>query len=87
MHSSIGELGGDLKTDTVTIIGGALDLQEKVVKQAMTPIADVFMLSIDAKLDYETLRRICLTGHSRIPVYEEVEVPVSKLLVQVRKRH
>ena len=87
MHSSIGELGGDLKTDTVTIIGGALDLQEKVVKQAMTPIADVFMLSIDAKLDYETLRRICLTGHSRIPVYEEVEVPVSKLLVQVRGRH
>lgn len=84
MHSSVGELGGDLKTDTVTIIGGALDLQEKVVKQAMTPIEDVFMLSIDAKLDYETLRKICLTGHSRIPVYEEVDVPVSALLgVQV----
>lgn len=80
MHSSVGELGGDLKTDTVTIIGGALDLQEKVVKQAMTPIEDVFMLSIDAKLDYETLRKICLTGHSRIPVYEEVDVPVSALL-------
>lgn len=30
MHSSVGEYGGDLKTDTVTIIGGALDLQEKV---------------------------------------------------------
>ena len=30
MHSNGGELGGDLKTDTVTIIGGALDLQEKV---------------------------------------------------------
>ena len=30
MHSSAGEHGGDLKTDTVTIIGGALDLQEKV---------------------------------------------------------
>lgn len=84
MHSSVGELGGDLKTDTVTIIGGALDLQEKVVKQAMTPIEDVFMLSIDAKLDYETLRKICLTGHSRIPVYEEVDVPVPALLgVQV----
>ena len=53
----------------------------------MTPIEDVFMLSIDAKLDYETLRKICLTGHSRVPVYEEVEVPASKLLVQVRKRH
>ena len=45
----------------------------------MTPIENVFMLSIDAKLDYETLRKICLTGHSRIPVYEEVEVSVSPL--------
>ncbi|OBZ73128.1 hypothetical protein A0H81_06939 [Grifola frondosa] len=83
MHGSDGELKGDLKTDTVTIIGGALDLQEKVVKQAMTPIKDVFMLSIDAKLDYETLRKICLTGHSRVPVYEEVEIPVPRLLPKV----
>ncbi|OSD00294.1 DUF21-domain-containing protein [Trametes coccinea BRFM310] len=82
MHSNTGQLGGDLKTDTVTIIGGALDLQEKVVHQAMTPIKDVFMLNIDAKLDYETLRKICLTGHSRIPVYEEVEIPVSKFVAQ-----
>ncbi|CDO75934.1 hypothetical protein BN946_scf184873.g23 [Trametes cinnabarina] len=73
MHSNTGQLGGDLKTDTVTIIGGALDLQEK----------DVFMLNIDAKLDYETLRKICLTGHSRIPVYEEVEIPVPKLVAKV----
>ncbi|OJT05869.1 DUF21 domain-containing protein [Trametes pubescens] len=83
MHSNVGQLGGDLKTDTVAIIGGALDLQEKVVRQAMTPIKDVFMLSIDAKLDYETLRRVCLTGHSRIPVYEEVEIPVPKLVAKV----
>ena len=48
--------------------------------QAMTPIKDVFMLSIDAQLDYETLRKICLTGHSRIPVYEEVEIPVPKFV-------
>ncbi|KAI0919747.1 hypothetical protein AcW1_003087 [Taiwanofungus camphoratus] len=80
MHSNVGELGGDLKMDTVTIIGGALDLQEKVVKQAMTPIEDVFMLSIDTRLDYETLKRICLTGHSRVPVYEEVEIPASRLV-------
>lgn len=36
MHSNVGELGGDLKTDTVTIIGGALDLQEKA---RMLPLA------------------------------------------------
>ncbi|KAF9260987.1 DUF21-domain-containing protein [Marasmius fiardii PR-910] len=76
MHSSMGSHGGDLKSDTVTIIGAALDLQEKVVRQAMTPIKDVFMLSIESKLDYDLLRKICMTGHSRVPVYEEVEVPL-----------
>ncbi|KAL4071951.1 hypothetical protein V8B97DRAFT_1941719 [Scleroderma yunnanense] len=87
MHSSMSPLGGDLKTDTVTIIGATLDLQEKVVKQAMTPIEDVFMLSIDSTLDYELLKKICLTGHSRVPVYEEVEVAVdsSGRLERVKK--
>lgn len=75
MHSSLATHGGDLKTDTVTIIGATLDLQEKIVTQAMTPIEDVFMLSIDSKLDYELLKKICRTGHSRVPVYEEVEMP------------
>ena len=45
----------------------------------MTPINDVFMLSIDLKLDYDLLKKICQTGHSRVPVYEEVDVPVSSL--------
>jgi metal transporter CNNM len=76
MHSSHATHGGDLKIDTVTIIGATLDLQEKVVKQAMTPIDDVFMLSIDSKLDYDLLKQICETGHSRVPVYEEIEIPV-----------
>lgn len=42
----------------------------------MTPIEDVFMLHINAKLDLETMKRIGETGHSRVPVYEEVDVPV-----------
>lgn len=46
----------------------------------MTPIEDVFMLGIDARLDYDTLRKICLTGHSRIPVYEEVDLPAPPLI-------
>ena len=84
MHEHTSPHGGDLKHDTVTIIGATLDLQEKVVSQAMTPIENVFMLHIDAVLDYETLSKIVSTGHSRVPVYEEVDVPVSHLLVQVR---
>ncbi|KAG6837589.1 hypothetical protein H0H93_007003 [Arthromyces matolae] len=77
LHSDNSPHGGDLKIDTVTIIGATLDLQEKVVKQAMTPIEDVFMLSIDSKLDYDLLKKIVATGHSRVPVYEEIDVPVS----------
>lgn len=94
MHSSNGEFGGDLKTDTVTIIGATLDLQEKVcrrlptsqphyiklllqvVRQAMTPISKVFMLNKYDKLDHDTMKRIYDTGHSRIPIYEEVELPL-----------
>ncbi|KAL5480374.1 hypothetical protein ACEPAI_1644 [Sanghuangporus weigelae] len=76
LHGAENPLGGDLQNDTVTIIGATLDLQDKTVKHAMTPISRVFMLHIDAKLDYDTLRRICATGHSRIPVYEEVELTV-----------
>lgn len=75
IHEDTATNGGDLKHDTVTIIGATLDLQEKVVKHAMTPIDSVFMLSIDAILDYNTLRQICQTGHSRIPVYEEFDMP------------
>jgi len=41
----------------------------------MTKIENVFMLSINAKLDYETLREVCITGHSRVPVYEEIDLP------------
>ena len=43
----------------------------------MTPIGDVFMLSIDSHLDYALLKKIFLTGHSRVPVYEEIDIPAS----------
>jgi len=78
MHAASGGRGGDLKGDTVMIVGGALDLQEKVVKQAMTPIDQVFMLPFTARLDYPTLEKVVRSGHSRIPIYQEIEVQVSQ---------
>ncbi|PWN45666.1 DUF21-domain-containing protein, partial [Ceraceosorus guamensis] len=78
MHAATGGHGGDLKGDTVMIIGGALDLQEKVAKQAMTSIEDVFMLPLDARLDYPTLEQVVRSGHSRIPIYIEVDVQLGK---------
>jgi CBS domain containing-hemolysin-like protein len=66
--------GGDLQPDTVQIVGTALDFQEKSVADAMTPIANVFMLDLNTtKLDYEVLGRVLQSGHSRIPVYEEIQ--------------
>jgi len=98
--SSTGQHGGDLNTNTITIIGVTPDLQEKVVRQVSIalvgsptcfppadavypghePINDIFMLSINSKLDYETLREICAAGHSTVATYEEVEVPTSGVI-------
>ncbi|ORY34620.1 hypothetical protein BCR39DRAFT_585588 [Naematelia encephala] len=75
MHAAGGEGGGDLDLDTVTMAQGALSLASKTVKEAMTPIDKVFMLPIEAKLDYETLGHVVRSGHSRVPVYQMVEVP------------
>ena len=36
LHANVGQLGGDLRSDTVTIIGATLDLQEKTARQ-VTP--------------------------------------------------
>lgn len=85
MHSATEAHGGDLKRDTVTIIGAALDLEEKTAKHAMTPIDDVFMLPMSTRLDKETLEKIVKAGHSRVPVYDEVDVPVFTDEVEVRK--
>ncbi|KAH8929463.1 DUF21-domain-containing protein [Atractiella rhizophila] len=71
LHEETANGAGDLNKDTVTIVGGALDLQGKSVKDAMTPIDKVFMLNINSKLDFETLGAVLKSGHSRVPVYEE----------------
>lgn len=73
LHSAAQLHGGDLDKDTAEIIGHTLDLQEKVARDAMQPIGRVFMLPLSTCLDTETLRTICRMGHSRVPVYEDVE--------------
>ncbi|CAG8615693.1 3790_t:CDS:10 [Funneliformis mosseae] len=69
-HETSTERGGDLIKDSVTIIRGALDLQDKVVEQIMTPIESAYMIPIETTLDRITMRDIYTTGHSRIPVYD-----------------
>ena len=71
-------------SDTVTIIQGALDLQEKTVEAAMTPISEAFMISHGAIIDRKTMEQIAMEGHSRIPVYKVMrENIIGVLLVKV----
>ena len=52
--------GGELKHDTAAIIGHTLDLQEKVVKDAMTPIDNVrfrFLHFIGSHIDDNDIDR------------------------------
>ncbi|KAI5706961.1 hypothetical protein M8J75_012902 [Diaphorina citri] len=61
----------DLEKDEVNIISGALELRRKIVGDVMTKLEDVYMLSYDAILDFETVSEIMKSGYSRIPVYED----------------
>ena len=70
LHDVNKNFGGNLSTEEVTIIKGALDLTHKRAKAAMTPLDMVFMLSIDAILDAATLESILKSGHSRILVHK-----------------
>ena len=69
LHKSMGEVGQQLNTDEVTIISAVLDLKDKSVGHIMTPMDDVFTLSLDDILDEETMDDILVRGYSRIPVH------------------
>lgn len=72
---------GNLNHDEVTILKGALNLTKTSVREIMTPIDQVFMLDIDARMDFKSMRRILSKGHSRIPIYDGGRDNVVKLLL------
>ena len=69
LHKSMGEVGQQLNKDEVTIISAVLDLKDKSIGTIMTPMDDVFTLSLDDKLDEDTMDDILSRGYSRIPVH------------------
>ncbi|KKK12313.1 hypothetical protein P175DRAFT_0426540 [Aspergillus ochraceoroseus IBT 24754] len=69
LHKTLGEAGEQLNSDEVTIISAVLDLKEKSVGSIMTPMEDVFTMSVDTILDEETMDLILSQGYSRIPIH------------------
>lgn len=69
LHRSLGDAGQQLNADEVTIISAVLDLKEKPVGSIMTPMEDVFTLSLDDVLDEATMDDILSRGYSRIPIH------------------
>ncbi|XP_031737968.1 DUF21 domain-containing protein At5g52790 isoform X2 [Cucumis sativus] len=69
MHGNKAGKGGELTQEETTIITGALDMTLKTAKDAMTPLAKLFSLDINSKLDEKTMELILRKGHSRVPIY------------------
>ncbi|XP_068214034.1 unextended protein-like [Palaemon carinicauda] len=70
----------DLKTEEQNIICGALEFHKKTVGEVMTKLDDVYMLSVDACLDFNTINEMMQQGFSRVPVYEGERTNIISML-------
>lgn len=70
-HGNEAGKGGELTRDETTIIGGALELTEKVARDVMTPLSETFAIDVNANLDSNLIKLILEKGHSRVPVFYE----------------
>ncbi|XP_078180376.1 DUF21 domain-containing protein At2g14520-like [Carex rostrata] len=81
LHGNEAGKGGELTHDETTIIAGALELTEKTVRDAMTPLSDTFAIDINAKLDKNLMKEIMDRGHSRVPVYYKKKTNIIGLIL------
>ncbi|KAK5113334.1 hypothetical protein LTR62_003433 [Meristemomyces frigidus] len=70
LHRTLGTTPGErLMEDEANIINSVLDLKDKRVDSVMTPMQDVFTMSVDTVLDERMMETILSQGYSRIPIY------------------
>jgi metal transporter CNNM len=51
-----------LEKEEINIISGALEMRRKTVGNIMTRLEDIFMLSYDSVLDFETVSQVLKQG-------------------------
>lgn len=76
-----GHLQDVLTKDEIMIIQGALDMKDKTVANAMIPLDQVFMLSMDSHLNDATFKQIQKSYFSRIPVFENSRQNIQGVLM------
>ena len=69
-----------LLTNEANIIEGVLQMQNKTTADVMTKIEDVFMLSMETTMDFETLTEILRHGYTRVPVFDGDKTNIVSLL-------
>jgi len=72
---------GAFDDETGKTMAGALTFKDLEVRTVMTPLEDVYMISIEEVLSFETVAEIFKSGFSRIPVYEIDEENICGLLL------
>ena len=53
-----------LRDDEITILNGVLELNNKDVREVMTPMKDTVVLSADMVLDHAAMDKMCVYIHS-----------------------
>lgn len=71
----------NLDAQEVNIIIGALKIKKVTVNHVMTRLKDVFMLPLDAIINYSLMLTIIKRGFSRIPVYDKKRTNLIGLLM------
>ena len=71
----------NLSSQEVSILKGVLDLSSKSLKDVMTPLEHVYMLSSKSILSRDVMADIVVNGHSRIPIFNEKRVDILGYLI------
>ena len=70
MHVEEGVVAPEsITTDEQHLMSSALHFSSKQIEEIMTPLEDVFMISVTDNLDFDDLKAIYVSGYTRIPVY------------------
>jgi metal transporter CNNM len=64
----------------LNVMLGAMDLHDKPVREAMTPLAEVYMVEAHEVLSDQFIHEIWESGHSRVPVHQGPRTNIVGLL-------